>query len=160
MSMPSRSVLLLQVDNESLACKNFSGTLLTGTSVSSGYGTGGKMIKTGSVYSPMGIEAGLKVLVTRYWPRGVSKGRVDLWLRGLGPAPELIKEWKAGSIDWDEFKRRYAAEFKEPEKKRLFEELLETVRSAKTGVTLLCACRADEPMCHRAILSSMLLACS
>ena len=129
-------------------------------SVLNGYGMGGVIVKTGSVYSPVGVDDGLKVLVTRYWPRGVRKGRVDLWLKGLGPAPGLIKEWKAGSIGWDEFKRRYAAEFKEPEKKRLFEELFETVRSAKTGVTLLCACRADEPMCHRAILSSMLRACS
>lgn len=104
----------------------------------------------------MSEDDGLRVLVTRYWPRGVVKGRVDLWLKGLGPSPELIKDWKAGSIDWDEFSRRYGLEFGDPEKKRLLEELREAVRMAKGGVTLLCACKAAEEHCHRSILSSML----
>lgn len=114
------------------------------------------MVRTGSVYSPPAEDDGLRVLVTRYWPRGVAKGRVDLWLRGLGPSTELIKEWKSGSIGWDEFKRRYDLEFSEPEKKRLFEELREAVRTAKGGVTLFCACKASEERCHRSILSSRL----
>lgn len=114
------------------------------------------MVKTGSVYSPPSDDDGLKVLVTRYWPRGVVKGRVDLWLRGLGPSPELIKEWKAGSIGWDEFERRYELEYREPEKKRIFEELKEAVRAAGGSVTLLCACKAGEKKCHRSILSSKL----
>jgi len=114
------------------------------------------MVRTGSVYSPLSEDDGLRVLVTRYWPRGVAKGRVDLWLKGLGPSTELIREWKAGSIDWDEFRRRYGLEFLDQEKKRLFEELREAVRTAKGGVTLLCACKADEEHCHRSILSSKL----
>lgn len=114
------------------------------------------MVRTGSVYSPSSEDDGLRVLVTRYWPRGVVKGRVDLWMRGLGPSPELIKDWKAGSIDLDEFSRRYDLEFSDPEKKRLLEELREVVRTAKGGVTLLCACKAAEERCHRSILSSML----
>ncbi|MCC6501851.1 MAG: DUF488 family protein [Deltaproteobacteria bacterium] len=116
------------------------------------------MVKTGSVYSPKSEDDGLRILVTRYWPRGVVKSRVDLWVKGLGPSVELIKEWKAGSIGWDEFKRRYLLEFKEAEKKRLFEELKKTVQSAGGDVTLLCACKAGEEKCHRTILSAKLLA--
>lgn len=112
------------------------------------------MVKTGSVYDPAREDDGLRVLVTRYWPRGVKKERVDQWIRGLGPAPELIKDWKSEKISWEEFKTRYRAEFKDPEKKKLLAGLKETVRSAE-AVTLLCTCR-EESQCHRSLLSSML----
>jgi len=114
------------------------------------------MVKTGSVYSK-NKEDGLNLLVTRYWPRGVRKERVDGWIRGLSPSAELIKDWKAGSIDWGEFKRRYRGEFKDPEKKKLLAELRETVK-AEGSVVLLCTCGEEEEHCHRHLLSSMLRA--
>lgn len=114
------------------------------------------MVKTGSVYGPVSEEDGYRVLVTRYWPRGVKKERVNIWMRGLGPAPGLIKDWKSEKIGWDEFKARYRAEFKDPEKKRLLAELKETVRS-EGDVILLCTCK-DEDRCHRGLLSAMLRA--
>ncbi len=112
------------------------------------------MVKTGSVYSKKKQE-GLNLLVTRYWPRGVRKERVDGWIRGLSPSAELIKEWKAGSVDWSEFRKRYRAEFRDPEKKKLLAELKETIRS-EGDVVLLCTCKEDEEHCHRHLLSSML----
>jgi uncharacterized protein YeaO (DUF488 family) len=114
------------------------------------------MVRTGSVYAPV-TQGGLRLLVTRYWPRGVKKERVDRWIRELGPAPLLIKDWKSGAISWDEFKKRYRAEFKDPEKKRLFDELKETAR-AEADVVLLCTCKDEERHCHRSILSAMLSA--
>lgn len=115
------------------------------------------MVKTGSVYDPASEDDGQRILVTRYWPRGVKKERVGQWIRGLGPAPELIKDWKSEKISWDEFKSRYKAEFKDPEKKRLLAELKQTVKSAEADVTLLCTCREEEH-CHRSLLSAMLKA--
>lgn len=112
------------------------------------------MVRTGSVYSPEGEGDGLRLLVTRYWPRGVKKERVDKWIKGLGPSVELIKDWKAGAISWGEFQKRYRAEFKEAEKKKLFEELKEI--AAEGDVTLLCACKEEEQHCHRHLLSAML----
>lgn len=113
------------------------------------------MVKTGSVYSPEREDDGFRLLVTRYWPRGVKKERVDKWIRGLGPSVELIKDWKAGAISWSEFQKRYRAEFKDPEKKELFEELKETVSKEK-AVKLLCTCKEEEQHCHRHLLSAML----
>lgn len=113
------------------------------------------MVRTGSVYSPEGEDDVLRLLVTRYWPRGVKKERVDKWIRGLGPSTELIKDWKAGSVSWGEFQKRYRAEFKDPEKKKLFEELKEIV-SKEENVTLLCTCKEEEQHCHRHLLSAML----
>lgn len=115
------------------------------------------MVRTGSVYSPAHKEDGWRLLVTRYWPRGVRKERVDQWMRGLGPSAELIKDWKSGSIGWGEFERRYRAEFKDAEKKKLLGELKETV-AAKGDVLLLCTCKEEEKHCHRHLLSSMLRA--
>lgn len=112
------------------------------------------MVRTGSVYSKKEEDV-LNLLVTRYWPRGVKKERVDRWIRGLSPSAELIKDWKAGSINWGEFKKRYRAEFHEPEKKKLLAELKQTIK-AEGEVVLLCTCREEEEHCHRHLLSSML----
>ena len=42
-----------------------------------------------SVYAPATTDEGARVLVMRTWPRGVSLGRIDVWLKDLGPAREL-----------------------------------------------------------------------
>ena len=55
---------------------------------------------------------GLRVLVDRLWPRGVTKdaAAVDLWLKDLAPSTELRK-WFAHQVDrWPEFRRRYRKE--------------------------------------------------
>lgn len=114
------------------------------------------MIKTKSVYSPKAKEDGLRVLVTRYWPRGVRKDAQDVWLRGLSPEAGLIKLWKAGKITWNKFEKGYLEEYKSVEKTRLLSGLKETVKGQRgSAVTLLCACRDDEP-CHRQILKKIL----
>lgn len=115
------------------------------------------MVRTGSVYSPARKEDGLRLLVTRYWPRGVKKDRVDRWIRGLGPSAELIKDWKSEAIGWGEFQKRYRAEFKDPEKKKLLEELKGTVKE-EGDVVLLCTCKEEEEHCHRHLLSAMMRA--
>ncbi|WKZ33774.1 MAG: DUF488 family protein [Thermodesulfobacteriota bacterium] len=109
-------------------------------------------VKTGSIYD-RGEEAdGLRVLVTRYWPRGVKKERADLWIRGLGPSPELIRDWKKGALEWDAFRERYEKEFRDEGKEKLLLELRKAViESGKKEAILLCTCR-DEAYCHRAIL--------
>ncbi|TAN63651.1 DUF488 family protein [bacterium] len=113
------------------------------------------VIKTKSVYGIKSKDDGLRVLVTRYWPRGVKKQAVSVWLRGLGPKPELIKLWKDEKIKWVEFKKRYLAEFVGDEKKMFFSELESIVQVEGGQVTLLCACKEDVN-CHRSLLKEML----
>ncbi|MFQ5736525.1 MAG: DUF488 domain-containing protein [Thermodesulfobacteriota bacterium] len=112
------------------------------------------MVKTRSIYDPASKDEGVRVLVTRYWPRGVKKERQDYWFRDLGPAPELIKAWKAGGLEWDEFVRRYRAEFSSMEKMESLSELKSLVKEARGKVTLLCTCRDER--CHRVLLKEML----
>lgn len=114
------------------------------------------MLKTKSVYDQPEDSDGVRVLVTRYWPRGVKKEKAGVWIRELGPTPALIKDWKAGRISWERFRERYEAEWRAGGKDRLLEELKVMIKKAgKKGVTLLCTC-PEEAHCHRGILREKL----
>ena len=55
---------------------------------------------------------GLRILVERLWPRGLSKERaaVDVWLKDLAPSPELRRWFSHDPDKWEEFQKRYWAE--------------------------------------------------
>ena len=58
---------------------------------------------------------GVRILVDRVWPRGVSKKELGLddWLKDVAPSTELRK-WFDHDVDrWDEFKKRYFSELKD-----------------------------------------------
>ncbi len=112
------------------------------------------MIKIKSVYDPVSKDDGARVLVTRYWPRGVKKEKAGYWLKGLGAGPGLIKKWKGKELGWEKFVKSYRDEFESEEKKKAYEELKEIIRT-HGNVTILCACKAAEH-CHREILKEML----
>jgi uncharacterized protein YeaO (DUF488 family) len=64
------------------------------------------------VYEPASPTDGLRVLVDRLWPRGLSKAtaRIDRWARELSPSDELRKWYQHDAEKWPEFKRKYRAE--------------------------------------------------
>jgi len=69
-------------------------------------------IETKRIYDPISADEGLRVLVDRLWPRGVSKSKaaLDLWLKDVAPSTEL-RTWFAHRLDrWDEFRERYLLE--------------------------------------------------
>jgi uncharacterized protein YeaO (DUF488 family) len=71
-----------------------------------------------------------RVLVDGVWPRGLRKADVDadLWLRALAPLNEL-RRWFGHRPDrWEEFRRRYREELREPERSRVLDELAAMVR--------------------------------
>ncbi|MDV3276899.1 MAG: DUF488 family protein [Nitrososphaerales archaeon] len=106
------------------------------------------MIQTAkSVYDKPGPDDGERILVMRTWPRGISKGKVDKWLKELGTDMDLIHEWKQGKVTWEEFSSRYVKSLKGKE-----EVLMELASESKKGtVTLLCTDK-DETRCHRSLL--------
>lgn len=109
-----------------------------------------------SVYERPGPADGFRVLVSRYWPRGVAKDRQELWLPGLGPSRELIREFKAGHLTWEEFRARYLDEFKSDEKSRYIDELRAAAAEAGAdNVILMCVCR-DIEHCHSGLILDML----
>ncbi len=72
-------------------------------------------IKVKRIYEPPADDDGVRVLVDRLWPRGVSKDRaqIDHWFRDLAPSTELRKWYGHDHAKWDEFKRRYARELED-----------------------------------------------
>jgi uncharacterized protein YeaO (DUF488 family) len=69
-------------------------------------------IRTKRVYSPAAADDGIRVLVDRVWPRGVSKERLHakLWLKDAAPSTALRKWFDHDPAKWDRFKERYFSE--------------------------------------------------
>jgi uncharacterized protein YeaO (DUF488 family) len=70
------------------------------------------MIRTKRVYEPPVPEDGVRVLVDRLWPRGVSKedARIDWWARELAPSDKLRRWFSHSPPRFREFVDRYRAE--------------------------------------------------
>lgn len=70
------------------------------------------MIHLKRAYEPPSTDDGLRILVERLWPRGLSKSRaqVDLWLKDVAPSPQLRTWYGHELAKWKEFQRRYRAE--------------------------------------------------
>ncbi len=70
------------------------------------------VIKLKRIYDKPGSSDGVRVLVERLWPRGISKQRakVDIWLKDAAPSTELRKWFNHDKGKWEEFKKRYYLE--------------------------------------------------
>jgi uncharacterized protein YeaO (DUF488 family) len=66
------------------------------------------------VYEKPAKTDGLRILVDRLWPRGLSKQKaaIDLWLKDIAPSTELRKCFGHDPERWTEFRRRSRAELK------------------------------------------------
>ena len=69
-------------------------------------------IRVKPVYDRPSRDDGVRVLVDRLWPRGVSKAaaRVDAWLKELAPSAALRTWFGHAPARWPEFRRRYHRE--------------------------------------------------
>ena len=100
-----------------------------------------------SVYSPPEASDGTRVLVMTMWPRGVSRDKVDVWMKELGTPRDLIKLWKGGKVSWSEFRAGYLESLKGKEA-----ALRQLAADSKKGtITLLCT-EKDPSVCHRSVL--------
>jgi uncharacterized protein YeaO (DUF488 family) len=66
------------------------------------------------VYAEPDPSDGVRILVDRLWPRGLTKQRaaVDLWLKEIAPSTELRKWFNHDPGRWAEFQARYRRELK------------------------------------------------
>lgn len=97
------------------------------------------------VYEPVAPSDGVRVLVDRLWPRGLTKedAAVKFWLRDLAPSNELRKWFHANPEGWRVFQRRYLKELANPEASAAVEKL-HHLAEGKRKVTLLYASRNEE----------------
>jgi uncharacterized protein YeaO (DUF488 family) len=112
------------------------------------------MIAHGSIYDTTvgGSDGGVRVLVMRYWPRGVKRERVDVWLKDAAPSADLLKAYAHEGLAWSDFEPRYRAEILD-ERPAVLEQLRQLEHEHGT-VTLLCHERQGH--CHRKILLNLL----
>ena len=69
-------------------------------------------VKIKRVYEQPDKDDGLRILVDRLWPRGLTKekARVDLWLKEIAPSTELRKWFGHDPDKWKRFRGRYETE--------------------------------------------------
>jgi uncharacterized protein YeaO (DUF488 family) len=72
------------------------------------------MLSVKRIYEPPAKDDGIRILVDRLWPRGLSKKKamIDLWLKEIAPGDSLRKWFGHDPKKWDEFKKRYFDELK------------------------------------------------
>jgi len=97
------------------------------------------------VYEAAAPSDGVRVLVDRLWPRGLTKqdAAVKFWLRDLAPSNELRKWYHANPEAWGMFRKRYLKELVSEAGSAAVEKL-HHLAEGKRRVTLLYASRTVE----------------
>jgi uncharacterized protein YeaO (DUF488 family) len=69
-------------------------------------------LKIKRVYEKPETEDGMRILVDRLWPRGMTKEKacIRLWLKDIAPTTELRKWFGHDIAKWAEFRERYMLE--------------------------------------------------
>lgn len=113
------------------------------------------VIRTKSIYKPKEDSDGTRILITRYYPRGVRKDHFDEWVRELAPSAELLKGYKEGIINQEQFTTQFFSQIHSSiESLEALQSISEMAR--QTNVTLLCYEREGE-FCHRHLVNSLVL---
>ena len=101
-------------------------------------------VKLKRAYEPAAAEDGLRYLVERLWPRGVSRKDLKLtkWLRDIAPSTDLRKWYGHADDRWSEFRRRYRKELRAPDKQQIVHSLAQEARTR--SVTLVFATKDVE----------------
>jgi uncharacterized protein YeaO (DUF488 family) len=72
------------------------------------------MIHLKRAYEKPSRKDGVRILVERLWPRGLTKERatVNLWLKDVAPSPALRKWFAHDPAKWKQFQQRYWKELR------------------------------------------------
>jgi uncharacterized protein YeaO (DUF488 family) len=115
----------------------------------------GRQVRLRRIYDDPLPDDGVRVLVDRVWPRGMSKAAagLDEWLKDVAPSTQL-RSWYGHRPDrFGEFRRRYLAELDEPQRATAVDRL--RTLSRQGPVTLLTATR-DVNHSQAAVLAELL----
>jgi uncharacterized protein YeaO (DUF488 family) len=105
-------------------------------------------------YEPAEPADGVRILIDRLWPRGVSKAKaaLDDWIKEVAPSTELRKWFGHDPARWAEFQRRYRAEL------RAQSDALDRIRAlARSRVVTLVYSARDEQHNDAVVLRAVLL---
>ena len=109
------------------------------------------------IYDDPAHDDGIRVLVDRRWPRGVSKARADLdeWCSAVAPSDALRKWYGHAPERFEEFTSRYRNELEDPERASAFRHL--RLMASHDRLTLLTATKQVE-ISQAAVLVELLRA--
>jgi uncharacterized protein YeaO (DUF488 family) len=111
-------------------------------------------IRLKRAYEQPAAGDGLRILVDRLWPRGLSKAgaAIDRWEKDIAPSTGLRQWFGHEPARWEEFRRRYTGELREHA--ALLAELREL--ACESPITLVYAAR-DEAHNDAVVLRDALL---
>jgi uncharacterized protein YeaO (DUF488 family) len=113
------------------------------------------VVRTKSIFQPREeAEDGLRVLITRYYPRGVKKEHFDEWVKDLSPSRELLFKYNEGKLDWSEFEASFLSEIRNNNDSL---NAIDALRKASRSIdiTLLCYEKDGQP-CHRYLVKDLI----
>lgn len=86
------------------------------------------------IYESSDEHDGLRVLVDRLWPRGISKEKanLDLWCKDIAPSSDLRKWFGHKSERFEEFANRYIEEL--DENQDCVNQIVDICRKIKSNV--------------------------
>ena len=114
----------------------------------------GNNIHLKRIYDRPSPDDGRRVLITRYWPRGVPKSAVDEYTTKVAPSRELLREFKHEGLTWESYVPRYLEEMSAEEAQSAISGLAKLASSGT--ITLMCIC-PDEDRCHRSLLRKLII---
>jgi uncharacterized protein YeaO (DUF488 family) len=103
-----------------------------------------RQVRVRRVYDDRSPDDGLRVLVDRVWPRGLTKAAVHLdeWVKDIAPSTQLRRWYGHRPERFTEFRRRYLIELGDAQPAATFDRLRKLARTRP--VTLLTATRDVE----------------
>jgi uncharacterized protein YeaO (DUF488 family) len=112
-------------------------------------------VRAKRVYDAPLPEDGRRVLITQYWPRGLSGEWADEYVRELAPSRALLHAFREGQLDWKRYRNQYLKEMQREESQAAIHRLAKLARSEP--VTVMCVC-VDEDRCHRSLARELIAA--
>lgn len=114
------------------------------------------VIRVKRIYEASSDEDGMRILVDRIWPRGISKENAKLegWLKEIAPSTELRKEFNHDPSKFPEFKKKYKEELESGEQRIQLEKLKQIIKTGN-AVTLLYGAK-DEKHNQAVVLKEVL----
>ena len=99
-------------------------------------------VRVRRVYDEPEDRDGVRVLVDRIWPRGMTKARaaLDEWCKDVAPSTELRKWYSHDPAKFEKFTQRYSAELEQAERAQALQHLRDL--AADRRLTLLTASKA------------------
>ena len=112
-------------------------------------------VRVRRVYDKANDQDGVRVLVDRVWPRGMSKAKAALneWCTDVSPSAELRKWYSHDPAKFEEFTPRHGAELEDPERAEALQHLRELATEHR--LTLLTATKNPD-ISQAAVLCDLL----